>query len=118
MWDLVGGHVERNEGVRQALERELMEEVGLSLLKAEKIAEIDFTAEAGEPLTYHVFDVLSAGEPVLANAEHTELRWFSFEEARALPDLASDRYRPHLVERSCLIEPPPRAWLPFRQAGP
>jgi len=33
------------------------------------------------------------GEPVLANDEHTELRWFAIEDAASPPNLAADAYR-------------------------
>ena len=57
---------------------------------------IDFGIEAGRPVHFHVFYIDAfEGEPRLANAEHTELRWFSLDEALVLPDLASPtRYPP------------------------
>ena len=48
-------------------------------------------------MLYHLFRVDAfEGEPRLANPEHVALRWFDWHEAQALPDLASDRYRPIL----------------------
>ena len=47
-----------------------------------------------EPITYHMYAVREwSGEPCIINGEHTELRWFTFEEAKALPDLALEDYR-------------------------
>ena len=33
------------------------------------------------------------GQPNIIDDEHTELRWFTLEEAKALPDLALEDYR-------------------------
>lgn len=47
------------------------------------------TCAASAPITYHMYAVREwRGEPSIINDEHTELRWFTFEEAKALPDLA------------------------------
>jgi 8-oxo-dGTP diphosphatase len=97
-WDLIGGHVEPSEKLEQALIRELGEEIGVTPTVFRQIAMIDFTEEAGEAVHFHLFRISSfLGEPRLANEEHTALRWFSFDEATALPDLASPRYRPFLL---------------------
>ena len=34
------------------------------------------------------------GDPTITNDEHTELRWFTLEEAQALSGLAAPEYRP------------------------
>src|SRR5215468_583751 len=48
-----------------------------------------------EPITYHMYAVKEwSGQPNIINDEHTELRWFTLEEAKALPDLALEDYRP------------------------
>jgi 8-oxo-dGTP diphosphatase len=97
-WDLIGGHVEPGETLDQALVRELAEEIGIAPTAFAEIAMIDFTEEAGEAVHFHLFRVTAFdGEPRLANDEHSDLRWFAFAEAAALPDLASARYRPILL---------------------
>lgn len=94
-WDLIGGHVEAGETLAQALVRELAEEIDIRPTRFSEIAEIDFSQEAGRLVLYHMFRVDGfEGAPRLANPEHVALNWFTWAEALALPDLASDRYRP------------------------
>ena len=97
-WDLIGGHVEPGETLEDALVRELGEEIGITPTRFSPIAMIDFGIEAGRPVHFHVFRVDAfEGEPYLANAEHTELRWFTPREALALPDLASPSHYPAVL---------------------
>jgi mutator protein MutT len=94
-WDMIGGHLEPGETLEQTLVRELREEIDVIPTSFRLAAMIDFTEEAGEAVHFHVFRVDAfTGTPRLANPEHTALRWFAWDEALALPDLASDRYRP------------------------
>jgi 8-oxo-dGTP pyrophosphatase MutT (NUDIX family) len=97
LWDFIGGHLKPQETPRQALERELLEEIGVRPLKTRPAGVIDFSAEAGRPTFYKLFAVRAlSGPPRLANHEHTELAWFALEEAAALGALASPKYRPFL----------------------
>ena len=95
-WDVIGGHVEPGETIEQALLREAQEEVGLTPLRFVPAGAIleprpDLHGEA----TYHFFIVTewSGGDASMLGDEHTELRWFSIEEARALKNLALAEYR-------------------------
>lgn len=92
-WDLIGGHVEPGEGLKDALVRELAEELGVRPLVFHAITTLDAASEAGAPASFHIFRIDAfLGEPRLANDEHTELRWFSSDEACALRNLASPLY--------------------------
>jgi 8-oxo-dGTP pyrophosphatase MutT (NUDIX family) len=90
-WDVIGGHVERGETLEQALFREVEEEVGVTPTRYARLASAD--VDDALRLTVYRVDAWSGGEPALRGDEHTELRWFPFEAACELTDLASPRYR-------------------------
>jgi 8-oxo-dGTP diphosphatase len=92
-WDVLGGHREAGESLEQTLARELQEEIGVTPVAFAKIATLPFDHE-GEAVAFTLYRVDAwTGEPVLANDEHTELRWFGMEAAAGLRDLAADEYR-------------------------
>ena len=50
-------------------------------------------ADGTDAYTLHVFRVDAwTDDPVLADDEHSELRWFTVEAASSLPDLAAKEY--------------------------
>jgi 8-oxo-dGTP diphosphatase len=87
-WDVIGGHVEAGETVEQALIREAEEEVGLTPTLFQPAGRMDGWA------VHHFFLVHEwhGGEPTQLGDEHTELRWFTIEEACALNPLALPEY--------------------------
>jgi len=93
-WDVIGGRVETCETLQAALTRELGEELGISPIQFEKLAEIADSNPGGRgEALYHLFVVRSwVGEPEMRNGEHSELRWFDIEAACALFDLALTEY--------------------------
>ncbi|MGI4795885.1 MAG: NUDIX domain-containing protein [Janthinobacterium lividum] len=94
-WDVIGGRVEEGETLEEALHRELGEEIGVVPVSHEVLSSVvdNGPQERGEA-TYHMYLVRSwtGGDPAMMDNEHTELAWFSIEDACALPDLALAEY--------------------------
>ncbi len=95
-WDFIGGHVEPGESVEQTLIREAREEIGLTPLRFTPVGTIlgPNPALYGDAV-YHLFMVTewSGGKPKMLGAEHTELRWFTQEEACRAEPLGNSDYR-------------------------
>lgn len=89
MWDAFGGHLVPCEEPSSALVRELDEELGITALRPRFLGiyeDLDPTSK--ELFRHYLFFVTRwTGEPRIANAEHSEIRWFDPEEAERL-DLA------------------------------
>ena len=109
-WDVVGGHVEPGETVEDALVRESEEETGLTPTRYARVESLHLGGKA-----YHFYLVVEwrGGEPALLGDEHTELRWFTVEEACLLGPLALPEYRtllgnllPHLDDAGSLTGVP------------
>ena len=91
-WAFPGGHVERGEGLEQALARELIEEIGVAPTVFRKI---DTISSPDKTRIYHLYAVTAwnGGEPRLIGDEHSEMRWFDLAAARDLGGLALPHYR-------------------------
>lgn len=80
-WDAVGGHIEPGESPEQALVRECLEEIGVTVTRARLTMTV-----AIEDLELHAFVVEAwTGKPTnLAPDEHDVLEWFRPEEMSTL----------------------------------
>lgn len=94
MWDAFGGHIEAGESPRDALDRELREELGIRVTRPEFLEVYeDIDPTSGETFRHHPFLVTAwDGEPRIVAPEHSEIRWFRPDEVASL-DLM-----PHLKE--------------------
>lgn len=91
-WSFPGGHVETGESFDCALEREIHEEIGLTLRAFSFLATIEIANPAA---SFHPYTVTAwDGHPIIRDREHTELRWLTPPEACTLEDLALEEYRP------------------------
>ncbi len=85
-WSFPGGHVEAGESFESALKREIREELGLTLRSFSFLTTIESAKPAA---SFHLYTVTAwDGQPAIRDREHTELRWFTLQQAHALDDLA------------------------------
>ncbi len=90
LWDAVGGRVEPGETPEAAVVRELQEEIGVTATNARLIASIpEPRPDLYGRSMHHIFTVTAwtGGEPSNISNENSEIRWFTTEEALALPNL-------------------------------
>ena len=84
IWDVFGGHVEPNESRKDALRRELQEELGITPTQSRFLLTIDEPDPdkygSGQ---YHIYLVTNwVGEPQnLQPEEHAGIEWFAIEQA-------------------------------------
>lgn len=93
-WEFPGGKAEPGESARQALLRELAEELGTAARLGEEIPGPDEHGwPLAGPLALRLFTAVPAG-PCRAGDSHDELRWMPLDEPealRALPWIPADR---------------------------
>ncbi len=78
----VSGRVEENETQIEALEREVMEEVGLSVKALEKVCEIP---SHNNLFTLHFWTTeIISGEASVTSNEATDFRWVTLEQMKQL----------------------------------
>ena len=90
-WDLPGGRIHRQENPNQALERELKEEIGVSILKSMTqfsmvLSNLRLTTQDGEVgliLSVNLCEIADL-ENIQAKEEGTEIGWFDPKEAAKL----------------------------------
>jgi 8-oxo-dGTP pyrophosphatase MutT (NUDIX family) len=94
-WDVIGGKAEPGEALEAALAREIGQEIGVAPTAFTKLATLDDPCPErhGEGRSHLYLVTAWTGEPAVRDAEHTALRWFTIDEACALPDLGHEACR-------------------------
>jgi GrpB-like predicted nucleotidyltransferase (UPF0157 family)/8-oxo-dGTP pyrophosphatase MutT (NUDIX family) len=87
-WSPICGRIESGESENGAVEREVFEEVGLTVKAIQKVAEMD-TRDKSALIHWWSVDVIK-GEAYLKNDEHSELRWLSIDEMEKLDNIFSE----------------------------
>ncbi len=92
-WSFPGGHVEDAETLEQAVAREMMEEIGVTIMDP---ALMDFTINATKgkaPITFHFFVIHQwNGQPQNCGTEHTDIKWVPLPKAHKIQNLALADY--------------------------
>lgn len=95
LWDFPGGHIEDGETAGEALARELLEEVAIRVAPPRNPPTFTVRVNEGSPdglaLSGWVLDTWSGDPSHRATDEHSEIRWFSPDDALGR-DLAHDTY--------------------------
>jgi len=97
-WSLVGGHVEGNETLEEALRREFKEETGLEVEIGELLGErLEETFDRIKKIV--TFEVTSAKGEIRLNSENTEYNWFS-----SIPPNSVFNYAKYLKKQRALVK--------------
>ena len=87
-WDIPGGRIEPESGLRENLAREVMEETGLTCTSEPRVVAAQDIFPEGK--NRHVVRITylgtTEGEPKLSD-EHTEYKWLTLSELKALDHL-------------------------------
>lgn len=86
LWDIVGGRVEQNEVVKDALVREIVEELDVRPTRFRLLASLVEQSDGAAQCVHHVYSITEweGGNPRNACDEHSEVRWFTIGEIRSL----------------------------------
>lgn len=75
LWEFPGGKLEYGESPQAALEREVLEELGVEIEVGE-LLDRSTTISDGEPITLACYFVRAVGEIPHSSTDHDELGWF------------------------------------------
>lgn len=93
-WDVPGGRIDGDETIKEALKRELAEEIGFyGAFTIEKVVHafrLPFDVENGHGLLLVYYKVSAAVTEVQLSEEHSEFRWIAKEELPAFFEQEAD----------------------------
>lgn len=86
LWDIIGGRVEPDETVEDALIREIVEELGVRPTRFNLLASLTEQSDSGRKWVHHVYSITGwqGGVPHNACDEHSKVCWFTIGEVRRL----------------------------------
>ena len=94
-WEFPGGKIEDGESPQCALEREILEELGIRVLVGDLLLR-EATEVDGETIDLAFFETAIRGGLPTRSTDHDELRWFHVDEIDrldwALPDIPAVRW--------------------------
>lgn len=87
LWCTFGGSIESGETPKQALKRELKEELGIEIVNPKLLTVTETITEDTPPeaLQLHFFLVKDWKGKITNKGEHSEIKWFSLNELENLP---------------------------------
>ena len=88
-WEFPGGKVEGNESLKDALSREIMEELSVTVYPRSKVCEINHRYQDRD-VNLHIFDCGTVDRKDIVLLEHDESRWLSQEELLDVKWLPAD----------------------------
>lgn len=88
-WEFPGGKLEQGESPRQALKRELMEELGVSVLVGDQLMIVDHSDNHRRIILHTFFCSLESGRPTAVDV--VDLAWVRPDELQKYDLLAADR---------------------------
>ena len=88
-WEFPGGKVEGNESLKDALSREIEEELGVTVYPRSKVCEINHRYQDRD-VNLHIFDCGIVDRKDIVLLEHDESRWLSQEELLDVKWLPAD----------------------------
>ena len=104
-WDIPGGRIDPGTSLGENLVREVMEETGLAMTSEPTIVGAqDIFATDMRHVVRVTYIGTADGEPKLSD-EHTEYRWVTWDELKAMPLEELDRYVKALMEAGAIPSP-------------
>ncbi len=90
-WCPVSGRIEQNETEEEALQREVMEEVGLDVVAVNKVCAI--SSPDGQYFLHYWTTKIVGGEARITSHEATAMKWVTLEEMKQLSPVFEEDIR-------------------------
>lgn len=101
-WDIIGGRIEPGTQLLENLQREVVEECGLTIISEPKlIAAQDIFPADDRHVVRISYGADVEGEVILDTAENTEYLWLSFAEMKMQSDL--DKYVQEILDKKLIF---------------